>query len=122
MPEVPEPLREEIRVSIEDKLARNAGPVALFATEAMLKTIKEDAYPGQYPQRFVDEFVAFTQELKRYFNCAGALDRLYAMEALDDDQKLMVDELRDAMSQLSRSASATTTGGAVSPRRRARRF
>ena len=111
MPEVPEPLREEIRVSIEDKLARNAGPVALYATEAMLKTIKEDAYPGQYPQRFVDEFVAFMQELKRYFNCAGALDRLYAMEALDDDQKLMVDELRDAMSQLSRSASATTTAG-----------
>ena len=111
MPEVPQPLREEISKSIENKLARNAGPVALFATEAMLKTIKEDAYPGQYPQRFVDEFVAFTQELKRYFNCAGALDRLYAMEALDDDQKLMVDELRDAMSQLTRSASATTTAG-----------
>ena len=111
MPEVPQPLREEISKSIENKLARNAGPVALFATEAMLKTIKGDAYPGQYPQRFVDEFVAFTQELKRYFNCAGALDRLYAMEALDDDQKLMVDELRDAMSQLTRSASATTTAG-----------
>ena len=62
MPEVPQPLREEISKSIENKLARNAGPVALFATEAMLKTIKEDAYPGQYPQRFVDEFVAFTQE------------------------------------------------------------
>ena len=76
----------EIKHTIQNKLHRNAGPEDLVATEMVLRKITVDAHPGQYSQGFVDEFVIFTAELKRFFNCTGAMERLAALRSgLDED-------------------------------------
>jgi hypothetical protein len=57
--------------------------------------------PGQYNQDFVNEFRVFTDELKRFFNCSGALERLDALRpTMDEDDARMVDEMHAAMRAL----------------------
>ena len=92
--DIPQDLKKEIKHTIQNKLHRNAGPEDLVATEAMLQRIQH----GGYSQDFVNEFVIFHQELKRFFNCAGALERIDALrDSVDDDAKSLIDELQGAM-------------------------
>ena len=96
--DIPQDMKLEIKHTIQNKLHRNAGPEDLVTTEAMLKRLTVDAYDGQYSHDFVNEFVTFHQELKRFFNCAGALERIDALrDSMDDDVKGMIDELQAAM-------------------------
>lgn len=96
--DIPQDVKLEIKHTIQNKLHRNAGPEDLVVTELMLKRITVDAYEGQYNHDFVNEFVIFHQELKRFFNCAGALERVDALRgSMDDDVKGMIDELQAAM-------------------------
>jgi phosphoglucan,water dikinase len=77
--DIPQDVKLEIKHSIQNKLHRTAGPEDLVSTELMLKRITVDAYPGQFNDDFVNEFTIFHKELKRFFNCAGALERVDAL-------------------------------------------
>ena len=69
-----------------------------MATEAFIKRITVDAHPGECPQAFVDEFMLFYDELKRFFNCSGAIERLDAMyDTFEDETRAQVQELKEAM-------------------------
>ena len=61
--------------AMRDALVRNAGPVALFAAESAL----EEAAGSSYADALLEPL---TERLRRYFNCAPALDRLRSMRAL----------------------------------------
>ena len=84
--DISEDLKKQIKHTIQNKLHRNAGPEDLVATEAFIKRITVDAHPGECPQAFVDEFMLFYDELKRFFNCSGAIERLDAMYDTFEDE------------------------------------
>ena len=83
--DVPEALRDVIRESVVKKLMCNAGPEGLYTAEELLRTLTSSSSSSSSeaasgcPRDFVDEFSAYVQELKRYFNRSGAMDRLYAL-------------------------------------------
>ena len=96
--DISEDLKKQIKHTIQNKLHRNAGPEDLVATEAFIKRITVDAHPGECPQAFVDEFMLFYDELKRFFNCSGAIERLDAMyDTFEDETRARVQELKEAM-------------------------
>ena len=99
--DISEDLKKQIKHTIQNKLHRNAGPDDLVATEAFIKRITVDAHPGECPQEFVDEFMLFYDELRRFFNCSGAIERLDAMyDTFEDETRAQVQELKDAMRAL----------------------
>ena len=83
--------------AMRDALVRNAGPVALFAAESAL----EEAAGSSYADALLEPL---TERLRRYFNCAPALDRLRSMRALgafpSRDAADAVDELERATADL----------------------
>ena len=102
--DISEDLKKQIKHTIQNKLHRNAGPEDLVATEAFIKRITVDAHPGECPQAFVDEFMLFYDELKRFFNCSGAIERLDAMydafEQNPDERELNTDQLVHSSSEI----------------------
>jgi phosphoglucan,water dikinase len=55
-------------------------------------------WDGQFNDDFVNEFKIFHAELKRFFNCAGALERVDALRgSVEEEVKGSIDELQGAM-------------------------
>ncbi|KAG2449840.1 hypothetical protein HYH02_005363 [Chlamydomonas schloesseri] len=81
--DIPKPLKDEIKHTLQNKLHRSAGPEDLVATEVMLQRIT--AKPGEYSEAFVEEFKIFTRELREFFNASGLVELLQGtLPALDD--------------------------------------
>lgn len=115
--DIPQELKKEIKHTLQNKIHRNAGPEDLVAVEAMLHRVTE--HPGQYSQGFVDEFVTFAAELRRFFNAAGALERVDALRpSMEEPAQQAIDELQHAMWELDGGNAGHdgimgTEGGAV---------
>jgi len=80
--DIPGDLKREIKVTLQNKLHRNAGPEDLVTAQNILDKVYSN---GSYPQAFVQEFEKFMDELKEFFN-AMDLDQLLKMlsDALDE--------------------------------------
>ena len=93
----PSHVRADVAAMRDERLVRNAGPVALFAAESAL----EEAAGSSYADALLEPL---TERLRRYFNCAPALDRLRSMRVLgafpSRDAADAVDELERATADL----------------------
>ena len=96
--DIPQDLKLEIKHTLQNKIHRNAGPEDLVNVDAMLRRLTVEAREGQYNQNFVDEFVLFAKELRKFFNAEGALERVDALRpVLEPDVQAKIDELQGAM-------------------------
>lgn len=69
--DIPQELKREIKLTLQNKLHRSAGPEDLVTSEALLERITA---PGaSFPPAFVREFRRFHEELREFFN-ARSLD------------------------------------------------
>ena len=81
--DIPQELKKEIKVTLQNKLHRSAGPEDLTTSEAMLAKI---AAPGtSYPPAFVKEFRVFHEELKEFFNARSLDEQLESLVEDEDD-------------------------------------
>jgi phosphoglucan,water dikinase len=75
--DIPQELKKEIKVSLQNKLHRSAGPEDLATSASLLKRIT--ATGVSYPQAFVGEFKRFHEELKAFFNARSLDEQLTAL-------------------------------------------
>ena len=75
--DIPSDLKHEIKHALQNKLHRCAGPEDLLTATALLERIT--APHAGYPAAFVEEFKAFHEELKEFFNARSLEDRLKAL-------------------------------------------
>ena len=95
--DIPQELKKEIKHTLQNKIHRNAGPEDLVAVQAMWERIEH----ADYSEDFKYQFRLFNEEMRRFFNAAGATERLDALaESLEDDHRAAADEFRDAMRAL----------------------
>ena len=74
-----------LRIWLQNKLHRNAGPEDLVATEAMLERVTKD---GSYNQDFVREFGIFAAELRDFFNAGSFAEMLGSIRpALEEEEQ-----------------------------------
>lgn len=75
--DIPVPLKQEIKHSLQNKLHRCAGPEDLATSRALLERITA---PGAgYPPAFVNEFQRFHEELEEFFSARSLDARLRAL-------------------------------------------
>jgi phosphoglucan,water dikinase len=67
--DIPHPLKQEIKHTLQNKLHRNAGPEDLVAAEAMLERLENEM--GAYSEAFLSEFRTFVAELREFFGAAS---------------------------------------------------
>jgi phosphoglucan,water dikinase len=83
--DIPHELKQEIKVTLQNKLHRSAGPEDLETSAALLgKITAKDAH---YPPAFVKEFMRFHEELRDFFHAGSLteeLDRIIRKEAVRD--------------------------------------
>ena len=95
--DIPQELKKEIKYTLQNKIHRNAGPEDLVAVQAMWERVEH----SDYSEDFKYQFRLFTEELRRFFNAAGATERLDALaESLEEDHRAAANEFRDAMRAL----------------------
>ena len=95
--DIPQELKKEIKYTLQNKIHRNAGPEDLVAVQAMWERVEH----SDYSEDFKYQFRLFNEELRRFFNAAGATERLDALaESLEEDHRAAADEFRDAMRAL----------------------
>ena len=95
--DIPQELKKEIKYTLQNKIHRNAGPEDLVAVQAMWERVEH----SDYSEDFKYQFRLFNEELRRFFNAAGATERLEALaESLEEDHRAAADEFRDAMRAL----------------------
>lgn len=95
--DIPQELKKEIKHTLQNKIHRNAGPEDLVAVQAMWERIEH----ADYSEDFKYQFRLFNEEMRRFFNAAGATERLDALgESLEDDHRAAADEFRDAIRAL----------------------
>ena len=76
------------------QIHRNAGPEDLITTQAILDKVNN----GDYNEDFKYQMNLFAQELKRFFNAAGALERIDALRSeMTPEVQAEIDELQGAM-------------------------
>ena len=92
--DIPQDLKLEIKHTLQNKIHRNAGPEDLITTQIILDKVNA----GDYNDDFKNQFNLFAAELKRFFNAAGALERVDALRAdMEPDVQADIDELQAAM-------------------------
>jgi len=95
--DIPQELKKEIKYTLQNKIHRNAGPEDLVAVQAMWERVEH----SDYSEDFKYQFRLFNEELRRFFNAAGATERLDALaESLEEDHRAAANEFRDAMRAL----------------------
>ncbi|HYA32168.1 MAG TPA: sugar phosphate isomerase/epimerase family protein, partial [Thermodesulfovibrionales bacterium] len=89
--DIPHELKQEIKVTLQNKLHRSAGPEDLETSEELLgKITAKDAH---YPPAFVEEFMRFHEELKDFFHAGSlreALERIIRKEVVRDTSLIRV--------------------------------
>jgi len=75
--DIPKDLKQEIKLTLQNKLHRCAGPEDLATSESILQRITRTG-TGHSPS-FIDEFRVFHQELKEFFNAQSLEERLKRM-------------------------------------------
>ena len=81
--DIPQELKKEIKVTLQNKLHRSAGPEDLATSEAVLAKITA---PGaSYTPAFVEEFRVFHEELKEFFNARSLDEQLESLVEDEDD-------------------------------------
>ncbi|KAG2437888.1 hypothetical protein HXX76_005505 [Chlamydomonas incerta] len=108
--DIPKPIKDEIKHTLQNKLHRSAGPEDLVATEAMLARIT--AKPGEYSEAFVEEFKVFTRELREFFNASGLVELLQGtLPALDDGHGSAVRSLLSLKERVEAAGGGNGNGG-----------
>lgn len=72
--DIPGELKKEIKVTLQNKLHRSAGPEDLATSAALLERITSP--DAGYPAAFVEEFRRFHEELKDFFNACSLREML----------------------------------------------
>jgi phosphoglucan,water dikinase len=87
--DIPQDLKKEIKLTLQNKLHRSAGPEDLATSEALLQRITA---PGaSFPPAFVKEFRRFHGELKEFFNARSLDEKLKAfMRKANASEKALV--------------------------------
>eukprot|EP00798_Chlamydomonas_sp_ICE-L_P027102 gene27101-2326_t len=67
-------LKDEMKLTLENKLHRCAGPEDLVTAEQMLERITLKT--GEFSDGFVNEFKKFNEELREFFNASGVTSML----------------------------------------------
>ena len=87
--DIPQELKKEIKYTLQNKIHRNAGPEDLVAVQAMWERVEH----SDYSEDFKYQFRLFNEELRRFFNAAGATERLDALaESLEEDHRAAADD------------------------------
>ncbi|HMK50083.1 MAG TPA: sugar phosphate isomerase/epimerase family protein, partial [Thermodesulfovibrionales bacterium] len=92
--DIPQNLKREIKISLQNKLHRSAGPEDLATSEALLTKITA---PGSsFPPDFVKEFRLFHDELREFFNSRSLDEQLESLmgEVAPEESDLILDFLK----------------------------
>ncbi|UCG11121.1 MAG: TIM barrel protein [Deltaproteobacteria bacterium] len=89
--DIPQPLKREIKRTLQNKLHRCAGPEDLATSAALLNRVTSSQ--SNYPPAFVKQFKQFHEELKEFFNARSLEEQLQAMMGMGDaNTNLLIEE------------------------------